>query len=488
LAIPEMMRVLLDEYHFEWDEIWEQVTKVFAYTNHTVLPEALEKWPVDYIRRLLPRCYMIIQEIDRRFNEELINRGIDEWARNRMRIIHEGYVKMANLGIYSSFSVNGVAQIHSDILKSTTFRDFYLIYPNKFNNKTNGVTHRRWLMYSNQPLTELIDSRIGSSWKNDAEELIALNDFVDQTKTQDAFLKVKQLAKIRLKKYIKKMMDIDIDENSIFDVQIKRLHAYKRQSMNIFHIIYLYQRLKDDKTFKITPRTFIFGAKAAPSYIFAKRIIELIISVAKVINNDPETNAMLKIVFIENYGVTWAENIIPAADIHEQISTAGKEASGTSNMKFTMNGAITIGTMDGANIEINDFVGDDNSIIFGLTESEVSEYYRNHQYNPRDWYHNDMRIKRVLDSLLDGSWGPKREPAYFRLVFDEIIHRGDEYFVLRDFDSYIKAHERGEELYKDRRNWAKMCLINVANSGFFSSDRTIKQYVADIWRLEKVKL
>lgn len=486
LAISEMLRIFMDEYGFSFDEVWAQVTRVFAYTNHTVLPEALEKWPVDYFKKLLPRSYMIIEEIDARLVSFLRSQQLDEDAINRMRIIHQGYVKMANIGNYASFSVNGVAKLHTDILKATTFNDFYKLWPEKYNNKTNGVTHRRWLMYCNIPLTNLIDSKIGESWKTHASDLTKLMKFVDDEKTQKEFLKVKHTAKSKLRKYIKKQMGIEIDSNSIFDIQIKRLHAYKRQSMNIFHIIYLYQRLKEDKNFKMQPRTFIFGAKAAPSYVFAKRIIELIIAVAKVVNNDPETNHLLKVVFVENYGVTWAEKIIPAADVHEQISTAGKEASGTSNMKFMMNGAITVGTLDGANVEINQLVGDDNSIIFGLKENEVDECVRNHSYNPWDYYHADFRIKKVMDSLVDGTWAPKKDPQRFKLVFDEILNRGDEYFVLKDFSAYIEAQERSDTLYQDQMNWAKMCLVNVAQSGYFSSDRTIEQYVEDIWKIKKV--
>lgn len=481
------MRLMMDEYNLTFEEAWDEVTKLFAYTNHTTLPEALEKWPVDYIKKLIPRCYQIIQMINAKFERELIGRGVEESERDKMRIIHHGHVRMANLGIYASFSVNGVAKIHSDILKETTFRSFYAIYPEKFNNKTNGVTHRRWLMYANLPLTKLLDKRIGQDWKKNADKLKNLMPYVEDEKTQKEFLRVKHIAKVVLKDQIKKMMNIEIDERSIFDVQIKRLHAYKRQSMNILHIIYLYQRLKADKNFKIHPRTFIFGAKAAPSYVFAKRIIELIIAVAKVINNDPDTNKMLKLVFIENYGVSWAEKIIPAADISEQISTAGKEASGTSNMKFMMNGAVTLGTLDGANVEIHQLVGDDNSIIFGLNEDEVKELHQPGDYQPRGIYESDPRLNAVLNSLLDDTWSPK-EPGRFRLIFDELIYRGDEYLVLRDFDSYVKAHEKSDELYRDKENWAKMCLVNIAQSGYFSSDRTINQYVKEIWKIKKINL
>ena len=487
LAIPEMMRVLIDEYYFEWNDAWEQVQKVFAYTNHTVLPEALEKWPIDYIKKLLPRIYMILQEINRRFDDEMTKRGTPEEARNNMGIIRNGNVRMANLAIYTCFSVNGVAQIHSDILKAMTFRDFYTIYPHKFNNKTNGVTHRRWLLSSNYLLKRLIDDRIGEEGKFDADKLTKLMSFVEDKKTQTDFLKVKLEAKKNLKKYLKAQMNIEIDENSMLDVQIKRLHAYKRQTLNIFHIIYLYQRMKTDKSFRIEPRTFIFGAKAAPSYIYAKRIIELIIAVGNTINSDPDVSRMLKVVFVENYGVTWAEKIVPATDVHEQISLAGKEASGTSNMKFMMNGAITLGTLDGANVEINQLVGDENSVIFGMSETEVQEQYCQRKYDPRDYYNHDARLKNVLDSLCDGTWAPESDPTRFKLIFDEIVNRGDEYFVLKDFDSYTKAQERSETLYKDRKNWAKMCLINIAQSGYFSSDRTIKQYVDDIWHLQKIR-
>jgi len=364
LAIPEMMRLLIDEYEYEWDEAWRQVQKSFAYTNHTVMAEALEKWPIQYVQRLLPRCFMIIEEISRRFNIEMAEKSIDYGKRYAMQIIKDGQIHMTNLAIHASYSVNGVAKLHTEILKRDTFRDFYELYPHKFNNKTNGVTHRRWLMYSNPELSALITSKIGDGWKKDFSLIKNFEQYKDDKKVQDAILRIKNNNKVAFASYMKKKQNIDLDVDSIFDVQIKRLHAYKRQLMNIFHIMYLYQRLKEDPSFSIFPRTFIFGAKAAPSYDYAKKIIELILAVADIIDRDPRVSKFIKVVFVENYGVSSAEKIIPASEISEQISTAGKEASGTGNMKFMMNGAITLGTLDGANVEIADLVGPDHCVIF----------------------------------------------------------------------------------------------------------------------------
>ena len=486
LAIPEMMRVMMDEYGMGWDESWEEVRQCMAYTNHTVMVEALEKWPVNYVQNLIPRCFMIIEEINRRFNIEMYARGVSDGDRYAMNIIKDGQVHMTNLAIYTCFSVNGVAALHTDILKSVTFKEFYNYMPEKFNNKTNGVTHRRWLLNSNPDLAELITSKIGDSWITNMDKIKGFEKYKNDKEVLKSLGKIKLENKKALAKYIKEHLDIDVDVNSIFDVQIKRLHAYKRQLLNIFHVIYLYQRMKSDPSFRIYPHTFIFGAKAAPSYVYAKKIIELIIAVANVVNNDDEINQYMKVVFIENYGVSLAEIIIPAADVSEQISTAGKEASGTSNMKFMMNGAVTLGTMDGANIEIAECAGEENEVIFGLRNNEVEELNRNGTYNPWDIYNGDYRIKNIMDSLFSGEWTNFKADR-FRMIFDEIMNQHDIYYILKDFDSYVKAQERVQELYKNKNKWQQMCLMNIANSGKFTSDRTIQQYAEEIWHLEKVK-
>ncbi len=486
LAIPEMMRIMMDEYNMGWDESWEEVTQSMAFTNHTVMPEALEKWPVRYVQDLIPRVYMIIEEINRRFSIEMANNNVPNDARYQMSIIKDGQIHMCNLAIYTSFSVNGVAALHTEILKSITFKDFYNYMPQKFNNKTNGVTHRRWLVNANPKLTQLINSCIGEDWITNMDLIKGFEKFKDDEKVLQSIGNIKYANKVALANYIKENNGIEVDPNSIFDVQIKRLHAYKRQLLNIFHVIYLYQRMKEDPSFRIYPHTYIFGAKAAPSYVYAKKIIELILAVAEVVNNDEETNKYLKVVFIENYGVTLAELIIPAADVSEQISTAGKEASGTSNMKLMMNGAITLGTMDGANIEIVQRGGEENNVIFGLRSEEVEAHYAKGDYNPWDIYNNDHRIKAVLDSLFNGPWSGFRHDK-FTIIFDEIMNKRDEYFILADFESYVKAQEKIQELYQDRKHWNKMCLMNIANSSFFTSDRTIKSYAEEIWHLEKVK-
>ena len=487
LAIPEMMRLLIDEYEYEWEEAWRQVQKSFAYTNHTVMAEALEKWPIQYVQRLLPRCFMIIEEISRRFNLEMAEKNVDYGKRYAMQIIKDGQIHMTNLAIHASYSVNGVAKLHTEILKRDTFRDFYELYPQKFNNKTNGVTHRRWLMYANPELAALITSKIGEGWMKDFSLIKDFEQYKDDKKVQDAILRIKHDNKIAFASFMKKKQNVDLNVDSIFDVQIKRLHAYKRQLMNIFHIIYLYQRLRDDPSFTIFPRTFVFGAKAAPSYDYAKKIIELILAVADIIDRDPHVSKFIKVLFVENYGVSSAEKIIPASDISEQISTAGKEASGTGNMKFMMNGAITLGTLDGANVEIADFVGLDNCVIFGLKAEDVEGHYERGDYNPWDIYNSDERIKKVIDSLFNGPWTFGKDEKY-QLIFDEIMHRNDTYFILKDFAAYVEAQEKIEKLYLDRRNWARSQIINIANSGFFTSDRTIEQYVRDIWHLRKLKI
>ena len=485
IVIPELMRLLMDNYGYGWDDAWAVVTKTVAFTNHTIMQEALEKWPVNFVREICPRCMMIIEEIDRRFNEELSNRNVSNEVRNDVRIIKDGLVYMANLANYSSFSINGVAALHTNILKAETFKGFYSLYPEKFNNKTNGVTHRRWLLYSNPELANLITSKIGDGWILDMENKLSnFRNFVFDQETQNKFLEIKQTKKQEFADYVYKKMGITLDVNSIFDVQIKRLHAYKRQSMNIFHIMYLYNRMKKDPNFRIYPRTFIFGAKAAPSYTFAKKIINLICCVADVVNNDPEISKYMKVVFVENYGVTLAEKIIPAADVSEQISTASKEASGTSNMKFMMNGAITLGTLDGANVEIKEMVGEDNCVIFGLTSNEVLNYYARGGYSALDQYNNSPAIKQVLDSLFDGPWVVKKDQ--YQIIFDELMNGNDYFFVLKDFADYIKAQEKIEMYYQDKAKWACMALTNVAMSGYFSSDRTIREYVRDIWHLGKI--
>ncbi len=486
LAIPEAMRLLLDEYGYGWDEAWNIVTKMFAYTNHTVMPEALEKWPVQYVQHLVPRVYMIIEEINRRFNILLSEKNVSDSARYQMQIIKDGQIHMTNMAIYTGFSVNGVAKIHTKILEEYTFKDFYELFPNKFNNKTNGVTHRRWLMYANPRLASAIDKKIGTNWRKDFEhEICKLKKFADDKDFQKEIMDIKHQNKVDFASFCKKTYGIEVDPSSIFDVQIKRLHAYKRQLLNLFHIMYLYQKFKEDPTFTITPHTYIFGAKAAPSYVYAKKIIELILAVAKVVDEDPRVSKFIKIVFVENYGVSLAEKIIPAADISEQISTAGKEASGTSNMKLMMNGALTLGTLDGANIEIADFAGNENEIIFGLKENEIQKMVDEGSYNPWDIYNSDIRVKNIMDSLFTGPWC-KGDNNKFRMIFDEIMARNDQFFVLADFNAYNKACQEADQRYQDESNWARSAILNIASSGYFTSDRTIEEYNKDIWHLEKL--
>lgn len=393
---------------------------------------------------------------------------------------------MTNMAIYTGFSVNGVAKIHTKILEEYTFKDFYELFPNKFNNKTNGVTHRRWLMYANPRLAAAIDRKIGTNWRKDFEhEICKLKKFADDKDFQKEIMDIKHQNKVDFASFCKKNYGIEVDPNSIFDVQIKRLHAYKRQLLNLFHIMYLYQKLKEDPTFSITPHTYIFGAKAAPSYVYAKKIIELILAVAKVVDEDPRVSKFIKIVFVENYGVSLAEKIIPAADISEQISTAGKEASGTSNMKLMMNGALTLGTLDGANIEIADFAGNENEIIFGLKENEIQKMVDEGSYNPWDIYNSDIRVKNIMDSLFTGPWC-KGDNNKFRMIFDEIMARNDQFFVLADFNAYNKACQEADQKYQDESNWARSAILNIASSGYFTSDRTIEEYNKDIWHLEKL--
>ncbi len=482
LAIPELMRVLMDEHRYTWDEAWPIVSKIFAYTNHTVMVEALEKWPIDYVQRLLPRIYMIIEEINRRFLENVRRQyPLQTDLINRVSIIRDGQVQMASLGIVCAFSVNGVAKLHTEILIKDVFKDFYLLFPEKFNNKTNGITHRRWLVYSNPQLKGLLDVTIGSDYLYEPETLIRLMDHIDDPKLQKAFLEVKAKRKKILAAHIEKTLGIKVDTNSIFDVQAKRLHAYKRQLLNVMHIIYLIQKIKKDPTFTMTPRTFIFAAKAAPGYYFAKKVIKLIHSVGTVANNDPAVSKFIKVVFLPNYNVSTAEILMNAADVSEQISTAGKEASGTGNMKFMMNGALTLGTLDGANVEIHERVGPDYDIIFGMKVEDI-EALMMKGYNVWDEYNADPELKAVIDSLIDGSFHPDRDE--FKLIYDELMFRNDEYFLLADFKAYVKAQLEVERRYNDQKYWAKMCLVNIAQSGFFSSDRTIRQYADEIWHIK----
>ena len=484
LAIPEIMRLLMDENGFGWDEAWYQVTHMMAYTNHTIMAEALEKWPVSYVSNLLPRVYMIIEEINRRTILDLRAKGYDDQFINNVKIIKDGMIHMTNLAIHTVFSVNGVAKLHTDICCRDTFKDFYHLYPEKFNNKTNGITHRRWFLNANPELADLVTSKIGDGWIRNPDELVKFLEFKNDKKVLDRINEIKADNKVKLATYIKVHNNIDVDVNSIFDVQVKRLHAYKRQLMNVFRIMYFYKKMKNDASFRITPHTYIFGAKAAPSYYLAKKIIQLINAVATQVNNDPEISKFMKVVFIENYGVSSAEIIIPAADVSEQISTAGKEASGTSNMKFMINGAITLGTLDGANVEIDQLVGSENDQIFGLKTEEIEELRRNGSYSPWDVYHHDNDIKMIMDSLIDGTWHDNRDE--FRPIFDEIMYRNDEYFTLKDLNSYIEASLALDKKYADKEAWAKSCLVNIAKAGYFSSDRTIQQYVDDIWKLEKI--
>ncbi|MBB5182419.1 glycogen/starch/alpha-glucan phosphorylase [Catenisphaera adipataccumulans] len=484
LVIPELMRVLMDEYDYNWDDAWQIVTNTVAYTNHTVMAEALEKWPVETVKKLLPRLYMIIEEIDRRWKFDVDHRGLCAIYPN-VAIIREGNVHMANLAIVGSHSVNGVAALHSKILVDDVFKDFARIYPDHFNNKTNGITHRRWLMYSNPQLTALLDDTIGTDYKTDPRQLEKLMDYVDDPVVQQRFLDVKKERKKILAKYIKDTLDIDVNIDSIFDCQAKRLHAYKRQLLNIMHVMYLYMRMKEDRNFRIYPRTFIFSAKAAPSYYEAKEIIKLINIVAQRVNNDLETKDFLRVVFIPNYSVSIAEILMNAADVSEQISTAGKEASGTGNMKYMMNGALTLGTLDGANVEIVGQVGEENAKIFGLHVEDINHLKHENAYNSREFYNQHPEVRKVVDSLHNGYWA--QNPDEFRMIYNDLIMNNDEYFVLADFNAYMKAQQEVEAMYRDQSHWAKMMLINIAKSGYFSSDRTIQEYNDDIWHLTKLK-
>lgn len=493
VAVPELMRILLDEFNLTWDEAWAVTTKTCAYTNHTIMSEALEKWPIELFSRLLPRIYQIVEEINRRFVEQIqqMYPGNQDKIR-KMAIIYDGQVRMANLAIVGGFSVNGVARLHTEILKKEELRDFYEMMPQKFNNKTNGITQRRFLLHGNPLLAEWVTGKIGSEWIINLPHIHRLAVYADDPKCQQEFMDIKYQNKVRLAKYIKEHNGIDVDPRSIFDVQVKRLHEYKRQLMNILHVIYLYNQLKDNPNLDMVPRTFIFGAKAAAGYKRAKLTIKLINSVADVINNDKSIDGKIKVVFIEDYKVSNAEIIFAAADVSEQISTASKEASGTGNMKFMLNGALTLGTMDGANVEIVEEVGAENAFIFGMTSDEVIGYENKGGYNPMEIFNNNYQIRRVLMQLINGYFAPQ-DPELFRDIYNSLLNtqssdRADTYFILKDFPSYAEAQQKVDQAYRNESWWAKAAILNVACSGKFTSDRTIEEYVNDIWHLEKVKV
>lgn len=491
VAVAELMRILVDENDVAWDDAWEITRKVCAYTNHTIMSEALEKWPTELFSRLLPRIYQIVEEINRRFCAHLIERyGNDHNKIRNMAIVADGQVRMAYLAIAGSHSVNGVAALHTEILKKQELKGFYEIYPEKFNNKTNGITQRRWLLHANKNLADLITDTIGDGWVLNLSELEKLVPYAKDTAFQKKFMDIKRENKVALAKLIKETKGIDINPDSIFDIQVKRLHEYKRQLLNVLHIIYLYNELKRNPGLDIAPRTFIFGAKAAASYKRAKMIIKLINDVAEVINNDPNINGKLKVVFMENYRVSLAEKLIPAADVSEQISTASKEASGTGNMKFMLNGALTIGTMDGANVEIYEEVGKDNIFIFGMSADEVIAKYADQSYDPWIIYNMNQNVRMVLTELINGTFS--KDTERFRDLYNSLVNgngsRADEYFVLADFDDYARAQKEIDKAYKDKKKWAEMAIMNVAKSGKFSSDRTIAQYADEIWDLKPVHI
>ncbi len=486
VTVAELMRLLVDEEGLEWDEAWDITCKTCAYTNHTIMSEALEKWPIELFSRLLPRVYQIIEEIDRRY----VNMIREKYPNNpekvkSMAILYDGQVKMAHLAIAGSYSVNGVAQLHTEILKKRELKDFYEMRPDQFNNKTNGITQRRFLLHGNPLLADWITSKIGDEWITDLPHLAKLKVYVDDEKCQQEFMNIKYQNKVRLAAYIKEHNGVEVDPRSIFDVQVKRLHEYKRQLLNILHVMYLYSEIKEHPEMDIVPRTFIFGAKAAAGYKRAKLTIKLINSVADVINNDESINGKLKVVFIENYRVSNAELIFAAADVSEQISTASREASGTGNMKFMLNGAPTLGTMDGANVEIVEEVGAENAFIFGLSAEEVMAYERDKNYYPADIFNSNANVRKVLTQLINGTFHEDTE--IFRDIYDSLI-KEDIYFTLKDFDSYCEAHRKVDAAYRDEKGWAKMAMLNTACAGKFSSDRTIEQYAKEIWNLEKVKV
>ena len=490
VAVAELMRILLDEEGMSWDEAWEITTHCVAYTNHTIMAEALEKWPIDIFQRLLPRVYQIVDEINRRFVEEIRAKYPDNEEKVRkMAILYDGQVKMANLAIVAGYSVNGVAKLHTEILKKQELRDFYEMMPEKFNNKTNGITQRRFLKHANPLLSDWITDKIGDGWVTDLSQLEKLMLYVDDPKAQQDFMQIKYKNKVRLAKYIKENNGIDVDPNSIFDVQVKRLHEYKRQLLNILHVMYLYNQIKRNPDYDMVPRTFIFGAKAAAGYKIAKQTIKLINNVANVINNDASIKGKIKVVFIENYRVSNGEIIFAAADVSEQISTASKEASGTGNMKFMLNGAITLGTMDGANVEIVNEVGAENAQIFGLSSDEVIRFENEGGYDPMEIFNNDQEIRDVLMELINGKYSPE-DTEMFRDIYNSLLNndggrRADTYFILKDFRSYAEAQRKIDERYRDTNGWAKTVMTNTAKAGKFSSDRTIEEYATEIWHLTK---
>ena len=490
VAVAELMRILMDENGLEWDEAWDITTKTVAYTNHTIMAEALEKWPIELFSRLLPRIYQIVEEINRRFVEEIKAKypGNQEKVR-KMAITYDGQVKMANLAIVAGYSVNGVAKLHTEILKKQELRDFYEMMPEKFNNKTNGITQRRFLKHANPLLSDWITDKIGDGWVTDLSQLEKLMLYVDDPKAHQDFMQIKYKNKVRLAKYIKENNGIDVDPNSIFDVQVKRLHEYKRQLLNILHVMYLYNQIKRNPDYDMVPRTFIFGAKAAAGYKIAKQTIKLINNVANVINNDASIKGKIKVVFIENYRVSNGEIIFAAADVSEQISTASKEASGTGNMKFMLNGAITLGTMDGANVEIVNEVGAENAQIFGLSSDEVIRFENEGGYDPMEIFNNDQEIRDVLMELINGKYSPE-DTEMFRDIYNSLLNndggrRADTYFILKDFRSYAEAQRKIDERYRDTNGWAKTVMTNTAKAGKFSSDRTIEEYATEIWKLTK---
>ena len=482
IAVAELMRILIDEEKMDWDQAWDITVDTIAYTNHTIMPEALEKWPMDMFRSLLPRIYMIIEEVNRRFLEEVRERYPgDEGRIHEMSILQDGNVHMARLAVIGGHSVNGVAKIHSEILKNMTMKEFNEYYPGKFNNKTNGITHRRWLIGANPELAKLIDDTISTKWRKRPENLVALLDYAKDRPFLTSLNKIKHMRKKAFAKYVQRHNGIRLDTSSIFDMQIKRIHSYKRQIMNILHIMHVYNMLKSDSSFDILPSTYFFGGKAAPGYYVAKETIRLINAVANKINNDKSIKGKLRIVFVENFGVSIGELMYPAADVSEQISTASKEASGTGNMKFMMNGAITLGTLDGANIEICDAVGEGNCVIFGLTADEVLTYYANGTYSSWDEYNTNEHIRSVMEQLVNGFYGDN-----FSSIYDYLHNSNDEFFVMKDFDAYGLAHKKIEEKYADQQAWLTSAAINIAHSGKFSSDRTISEYAKNIWNVKSV--
>lgn len=483
VAPAEFMRLLLDDCGLEWADAWNATVKTMSYTNHTILSEALEKWDAELFKNVLPRVYQIILEIDNRYVSEMAARGIDPQVIENTRIVKDNQVHMAHLAIIGGHSVNGVAKLHTELLKEDTLRDFYAIYPEKFNNKTNGIIQRRWLQIADEPLSNEIDRLIGNGWRTNIHELRKLLDYKDDPQVLSEFYNVKQEAKARLAAFIKESTGVEVSTEAIFDVQVKRLHAYKRQLLNLLHILKLYWDLKDNPDKDMVPRVFIFGAKAAPGYHFAKSVIKLINEVANLVNNDESLQGKLKVVFLENYRVSLAELIIPAADVSEQISLASKEASGTSNMKFMMTGAITLATLDGANIEIKDEVGDDNIVIFGMDKDEVYDHYARHDYYSRGVYESNPVVRRVVDSFVDGTIPNVRNEG--SEIYEALITHNDEYFLLEDFASYVAAQEKIDQLYRDKEKWARMSLINIATSDKFTSDDTIEQYAKEIWNLKK---